>query len=505
MLTGRGDGRFDVSWSAVAGENPVDLAIADLYSDGLADRAVANHEADYVTLLFGIAGGGFERRGHSRLPVNVSPRPHAVRLQDVDSDGHADLLVDDRSPESIRPFRALADGILVADEDGGSRPRATLPAPFGSFSVVAADLNGDGRQDVAAASGEGAGSLVTWHGFADGSFRAAGRYEIASGPTKCAAGDLTGERQRGGVGRELLCWTGSMRSARQGLGSSVAHDASHARGLGGRKSSRCFQSSPTSLFSLVQRIGIRPKWESLSMQPTQANKLLGDILREIADATGAARVNDYRGLRQVDAKTREARMIIRSLPGIGESLARDMDEDSDFSMNSRRVRLEALAGYCRTALRLLAAGAVQTAGRKPTIVRAPASMARLTTVMPDLQGVIEYRWLEAQKCQYAGAYLAAVVMMGSILEALLLARAMISPQDAYRSSAATQTQLQKWSLDRLINVSAECGWIKSDRKEFRTCATRFSKRGSPVASCREQGQLRQVDLHAVLADPSRVG
>ena len=202
------------------------------------------------------------------------------------------------------------------------------------------------------------------------------------------------------------------------------------------------------------------------MQPEQAQKLLRAILREIADATGAARVDDFRGLRQVGAKTREARMIIRSLPGVGESLARDMDEDADFSMNSRRVRLEALAGYCRTALRLLAAGAIQTADKKPTIVRAPPSIAKLTTVMPDLQDVIEDRWLEAQKCQYAGAYLAAVVMMGSILEALLLARAMISPQDAYRSSAATQAGLQKWSLDRLINVSAERGWIKSDRKSF---------------------------------------
>lgn len=48
-------------------------------------------------------------------------------------------------------------------------------------------------KDVAAASGEGAGSLVTWHGLADGSFRAAGCYEIASGPTKSAAADLTGD------------------------------------------------------------------------------------------------------------------------------------------------------------------------------------------------------------------------------------------------------------------------------------------------------------------------
>ena len=233
VLTGQGDGRFEVTWSGAAGENPVDLAIADLDEDGLADLAVANHETDHVTLLFGLPGGAFERRGHSRLRVDVSPHPHAVRLHDIDSDGHADLLVDDRSPEAIRLFRGRGDGtfsaatsidvggdpyrgmsladvtgddladlitpnpdhvaVLIAEGDGGFRPRATLPAPFGPFSVVAADLNGDGRQDVAGASGEGAGSLATWHGLADGSFRAADRYEIARGPTKSAAADLTGD------------------------------------------------------------------------------------------------------------------------------------------------------------------------------------------------------------------------------------------------------------------------------------------------------------------------
>ena len=35
--------------------------------------------------------------------------------------------------------------------------------------------------------------MATWHGLANGSFRAAGRYEIASGPTKSAAADLNGD------------------------------------------------------------------------------------------------------------------------------------------------------------------------------------------------------------------------------------------------------------------------------------------------------------------------
>ena len=202
------------------------------------------------------------------------------------------------------------------------------------------------------------------------------------------------------------------------------------------------------------------------MQPKQAQKLLSGILREIADSNGTARVDEFRGLRQVDEKTREARMIVGALSGFGESLARQMDEDSDFSANSRRVRLEALAGYCRTAIRLVKEGVIRPASRKPKIVRAPSNLAKLTTVTPELLAVIEDRWLEAQKCQYAKAYLAAVVMMGSILEALLLARAMMSPEEAYRSPAATQAQLQRWSLDRLINVSAERGWIKADRKSF---------------------------------------
>ena len=218
-----------MTWFGAAGENPVDLAIADLDEDGLADLVVANHETDHVTLLFGIAEGGFERRDHSRFRVDVSPHPHAVRLQDIDSDGHADLLVDDRSPESIQLFRGLGDGtfsgatsidvggdpyrgmsladvtgdgladlitpnpdhvaVLVAEEDGGFRPRATLPAPFGPFSVVAADLNGDGSAEVLVASYAG-GEVAVLVG---GDTPLLHRIEIVGSPYGLATGDFDGD------------------------------------------------------------------------------------------------------------------------------------------------------------------------------------------------------------------------------------------------------------------------------------------------------------------------
>ena len=232
-LQGRGDGQFDVVGSVAAGENAVDLAAADLDEDGSFDLAVANHATDYVTLLFGVAGGGFEVRAYSRLEVSVSPHPHAVRVRDVDGDGHADLLVDDRMPGAIKlfrgdgrgrfgkptqipvggdPYRGMSlvdvngDGendlvtpnpdhvaVLTGDGSGGFTLDTVLMPGFAPFSATAADFNADGLTDVAAASGEGAGALAVWFGRAGGGFRRGGDYELAVGPTKLAAADLTGD------------------------------------------------------------------------------------------------------------------------------------------------------------------------------------------------------------------------------------------------------------------------------------------------------------------------
>ncbi|MFB3110456.1 MAG: FG-GAP repeat domain-containing protein, partial [Gemmatimonadales bacterium] len=183
VLRGRGDGQFDVAASVAAGEDPVDLAAADLDGDGFEDLAVANHATDYVTLLFGVAGGNFERRSHSQFEVGVSPHPHAVRLRDIDNDGHADLLVDDRTAESIRIFKGVGDGtfsdsrmievggdpyrgmtlshlnedefldlvtpnpdhisVLIGQGAGEFAQDTTLRPGVAPFSVAAADLNGD--------------------------------------------------------------------------------------------------------------------------------------------------------------------------------------------------------------------------------------------------------------------------------------------------------------------------------------------------------------------------
>lgn len=205
------------------------------------------------------------------------------------------------------------------------------------------------------------------------------------------------------------------------------------------------------------------------MEHQQALNLLKGIQSEIESSPGIARTDDFGGLRVVDAKVKEARMILSGVNGLPESLVKDMDTDSNFEANSRRVRLETLAEYIRSAIKFLEAGGV-TKQKKQII--APPDYGKITQIMPGLQEVIDSRWREAQRCQHVKAYTASIILMGSVLEALLLCRASTTPDKAYQSSKAPKDKkgktpaIQDWNLNTLIEVAVDCGWLKTDRGKF---------------------------------------
>ena len=205
----------------------------------------------------------------------------------------------------------------------------------------------------------------------------------------------------------------------------------------------------------------------MTLDHANAKELIGGLLKEISSNGGQVLTESFSSLRAVDAKVREAKMVLRDAGA--NALVEEMERDSDFETNSRRVRLEALANYCRTALKFFDTGALK---QKKQLFKGP-DLTKITQVMPDLEPIIQARWLEAQRCQHSGAFLAAVIIMGSILEALLLARCSMSPSDAYQSSAAPKDRssgkaiaLHEWSLSVLIDVSVSKAWLKTDRGGF---------------------------------------
>jgi hypothetical protein len=204
----------------------------------------------------------------------------------------------------------------------------------------------------------------------------------------------------------------------------------------------------------------------MALDNVSANEIISGILKEISFRSGDAKTNSFPSLRSVDAKVREAKMTLRDSGAT--AVLEEMDKDSDFSANSRRVRLEALANYCRTAIKFFQTGAIT---QKKPLSKGP-DMSKLTDVMPDLEAIVQARWIEAQRCQHAKAYLAAVIMMGSILEALLLARCSKCVGDAYQARCAPKDRngkaiaIPNWTLSNLIDVSVERGWLKQDRGSF---------------------------------------
>src|SRR5260370_1724959 len=95
------------------------------------------------------------------------------------------------------------------------------------------------------------------------------------------------------------------------------------------------------------------------MDKAQALQLIRTAILEVALSDGTAATERFSGLREVDAKVREARMILEGVDGLPPSLLSSMTNDVDFQANSRRVRLEALAGYLRSALKFLDTGAFE--------------------------------------------------------------------------------------------------------------------------------------------------
>jgi hypothetical protein len=92
---------------------------------------------------------------------------------------------------------------------------------------------------------------------------------------------------------------------------------------------------------------------------------------------------------------------------------------------------------------------------------------------PGLGEILAGRWDEAQKCLKAEAYLAATIVMGSILEGMLLAILQKFPQDANKCKVAPHDPrtgkvkyFAEWSLSDMINVAHELGWLDLDIKKF---------------------------------------
>jgi hypothetical protein len=159
VMLGNGDGTFQppLSYGSGGGYGFSSVATADLNGDGHPDLVVAsecesetNCDNGVIGVLLGKGDGTFQP------PVSYGSGgwwTESVAIADVNRDGHPDVVVASNCPSQADCVNGGAVGVLLANGDGTFQE----PVNYGSGgyctqAVAIADLNGDGRPDVIAAS-----------------------------------------------------------------------------------------------------------------------------------------------------------------------------------------------------------------------------------------------------------------------------------------------------------------------------------------------------------------
>ncbi len=91
---------------------------------------------------------------------------------------------------------------------------------------------------------------------------------------------------------------------------------------------------------------------------------------------------------------------------------------------------------------------------------------------PGIDSILKKRWEEIQKCIDAEASLAALILMGSLLEGFILGVMQKFPKVANTAKNSPKDQngnvkhFAEWNLSQMIDTSHTIGWLQLDVKKF---------------------------------------
>jgi hypothetical protein len=182
---GHGDGTFQGGVHYSVGPYPQGLAVGDFNGDGKFDLAVAECASSTscntgnVAVLFGNSDGTFQK---ATIFVGAADaNPAGIVAADLNGDGKADLAVVNGSGDDV--------GVLDGNGDGTFRHAVNWSAGLNSHFVVVGDFNHDGVPDMATVNGIG-NNVSILLGTKNGNFAAARNFPDHTQPRFVATGDF---------------------------------------------------------------------------------------------------------------------------------------------------------------------------------------------------------------------------------------------------------------------------------------------------------------------------
>lgn len=202
VLLGNGDGTYQTPVTYATSSETEAVALADVNGDGKLDILAvsycnSNCSSGVASVLLGNGDGTFQ----SAVSYNTGGAvAYSLVVADVNGDGKPDLLVVDECASSSSCSTGLLS-VLLGNGDGTFQTAVTYASAAPSpQAIAAADLNGDGKLDVALVSGcnnddsctNGLVSVLLGNG--DGTFQSANGFStVGEGSNSIAIGDVNGD------------------------------------------------------------------------------------------------------------------------------------------------------------------------------------------------------------------------------------------------------------------------------------------------------------------------
>ncbi len=179
----------------ITGAGTRSVAIGDLDGDGKPELAVANFDANTLSVLRNTGSSGSISFA-TQIDFATGTKPTSVAIGDLDGDGKPDLAVANWNSSSVSVFRNTG----TADSIGtiSFAAKTDFITATGPYSVAIGDLDGDGKPDLAAANLNANNVSVlrntgTPGGIAAISFAAKTDFTTGTAPYSLAIGDLDGD------------------------------------------------------------------------------------------------------------------------------------------------------------------------------------------------------------------------------------------------------------------------------------------------------------------------